>query len=389
MSAQKIFVVAGEASADLHAAALLRKLKETGCEFQAFGMGGKKLRAEGMEVAVDASELSIVGITGWWDKLGGALAAFKKLKELAKKEKPDVAILLDLPDFNLMLVPHLKRMGVPVVYYISPQVWAWRRYRVRKIKRFVDRMLVVFPFEKEFYERYGVDVSFVGHPLIDHLSQRTEYRSQGEMEESPRFAFLPGSRKSEVQFHAPILNEVASALKITYPNAQFRVPLASTLEADLLREYFDPSIEISQSGSYDVLRWADSAVVASGTATLETALMGTPFCLLYRLSPFNSFLFGKVLRYSNFLGMPNLLVKREVAKEFINQKAEPKAIYEECVRLIEDAKYRQNVIVGLAECRELLGQPGASLRAANEIALLLKRSAYPRGMIGAAVPSIS
>jgi lipid-A-disaccharide synthase len=388
-SSRTIFLVAGEASADLHASALLRELRESGCEFTAFGMGGKKLAAEGMDIVVDASELSIVGLTGWIDKLGGALAAFKKLKELARKEKPDIAVLLDLPDFNLRLVPHLKKMGIPIVYYISPQVWAWRRYRVKKIKRSVDRMLVVFPFEKEFYEQYGVDVTFVGHPLIDHLSHRDHYREQSEIEESPRFAFLPGSRRSEIEFHAPILNSVASALQITYPTAKFRVPLASTLEPELLREHFDANIEISQEGSYEVLKWADAAVVASGTATLETALIGTPFCLLYRLSPFNSFLFGKVLRYKNFLGMPNLLAKREVAKEFVNHNADPKAIYEECIRLVEDPAYRQAVVSGLRESRTVLGQPGASRRAAKEIADVLNRGISREGMAGAAVPSFT
>jgi lipid-A-disaccharide synthase len=369
-----VFIVAGEASADLHAAELVRELKASGARFHFFGVGGSELAREGMRIDVNAADLSIVGFTGWWEKLGGAYAGYKKLCRRIRAEKPDVAILLDLPDFNLMMARQLKKAGVPVIYYISPQVWAWRKYRIHKIKKYVDKMVVLFPFEKEFYEKHGVDVEFAGHPLVDMVPHRKTYRAAAEVEAAPRFALLPGSRKSEIRLHGPILKDVVAALRISYPDAQFRVPIASTVDPALVREYLGEQVELVAGNAYEVLSWADVAVVASGTATLETALIGTPFFLFYKFSSLNAFLFRYLVRYKHFVGMPNILLGREVAKELILDRATPKALFEECIHLIEEPAYRQSVTEDLLRCRLLLGESGASHRAARVVADFLSRT---------------
>ncbi len=277
----KILMVAGEASADLHGSHLLREIKSK-CPggVQAFGVGGEKLRAEGMEILVEAQDLSIIGVTAVVKRLPELLGYFNGLVKTAKKEKPDLAILMDLPDFNLRLAKKLKRLGIPILYYISPQVWAWRQGRVNHIRKYVDHMLVLFPFEKDFYDRFGVRSTFVGHPLLDFLPKKTEYRASVDILKGPRLALLPGSRRSELEHHRDLLLGVVDRLAKKFPDLEVRLPVAATLSLDWVRELYNhPRISIESGNAYDVLCWADAAGVASGTATLETALIGTPFCL--------------------------------------------------------------------------------------------------------------
>jgi lipid-A-disaccharide synthase len=368
-----VFLVAGEASADLHGASLLHELKRLHPEAHCFGVGGKNLIAEGMEVVVPSESLSVIGASDWLGKAGTVVGAYREVSRQVKRRRPDIAILLDLPDFNLMIAGVLKKMGVPVCYYISPQVWAWRKYRLKKIKSRVDEMMVLFPFEKEFYEREGMNVTFVGHPLLESLEAKATERSQDEITKAPRIALLPGSRKSEIRYHAEILKRVAAKLRRKYPNSQFIVPIAPTLEAEWVkREMGVPFLQYA-TDTREVLKWADVAAVASGTATLETALIGVPFCLFYKVSVSSAWIFKTFAGYRDFIGMPNLLRKKEVVREFFQKSATDEDIFGELAKLIENEAYRKKVTEELSLCRQTLGSGGGDRGASQKAALRIHR----------------
>lgn len=357
-------MIAGEASADLHGSALLKDLRERFPELQCFGIGGKALEANGMHKLADASDINIVGVSALFGQISRIYGVYKKIIRSAKTTPYDFAVLIDLPDFNLRVARQLKKLGVPVFYYVSPQVWAWRTYRVNSIRRDVACMYVLFPFEKEFYDRYGVESLFVGHPLTQKLPPRLGIRSQPDVQIAPRIALLPGSRRGEVAFHGPILRATAEKIRARFPQAQFRVPVASTLSLEFVRTAIpDPAIQLESGEAESIVRWADIAVVASGTATLETALIGTPFCLLYKVGTFNRFLHRLLVRHRGFIGMPNLLLGEEVAREFFQAQATDTQIAQECIRLLEDASARAALREKLIHCHAILRAPafGSSL----------------------------
>lgn len=370
---REIFLIAGEASADLHGAKLLTQLKAQFPELTCFGVGGKRLREAGMEVSLDASELNVVGISDWMHKVPSVLKSYFGLKRLVRERKPNCAILIDLPDFNLRMAKHLKSWGVPVIYYVSPQVWAWRKYRIEQIKARVDKMLVVFPFEKTFYDQNNVDVTFVGHPLLEERVARDTYRTQQEIESAPRIGLLPGSRTSELRYHLPLLLETREQILKVFPQAQFFVPVAPTLRLQEVEHLMEgPSTTFCRGDAENVLKGCDVALVASGTATLETALTGTPFALFYRVSRSSAFIFKYIARYRGFLGMPNLLHGREIIREFFQEKATSENLVTETVKLIRNESYRKEVAERLVECRNMLGTQGATARAAAEVARVLE-----------------
>lgn len=362
-------MVAGEASADTHGAALIRELQPL-VPISLWGVGGKNLRSVGMDVVVSNDKLNVVGTTDWLGKAGTIVRSFRTIVKKIKQTPPDLAILIDLPDFNLRLARRLHRMGVPVVYYISPQVWAWRRYRVKQIRRYVDKMLVVFPFEKQFYQQSGVGVSFVGHPLTETIQWNPSHRDQPFIETAPRIGLLPGSRPSEVHYHGPLLKEVMKQFRHWFPMAEFRVPLAPTLERSDLTPYFEES-EITTESALDVYRWADAALIASGTATLEASLVGVPTCLFYKVSRMTAWIIKYLVRYKNFVGMPNLLAKKEVIREFLQTNATVENLSGELRKLVVDEAYREHMISELAKIRGVLGEDEASRNAAREVAGIL------------------
>lgn len=372
----RLLIVAGEASADAHAARVLKKIKEVHPDIDAFGVGGKRLQEEGLRTLVDSQHLSVVGGTDWIDQFGEVLRGYRRIRKAIREDSPDAALLLDLPDFNLLLARQLKRRGIPVVYYISPQVWAWRQYRVRTIAKVVDRMLVVFPFEESFYRERGVAADFVGHPLVESFGARATFRPQEEVVRAPRIALLPGSRRSELRYHGELLKGVREKLLSRYPQAEFKVPVASTLnERDIVASLGLEPYEAVQDGARQVFEWADIALVASGTATLEAALVNVPFALFYKVSPFSWWAVKHLVKYRGFLGMPNLLSGREVIKEFLQDRAEQSPLVDEAIRLIEDAEYRASMVNSLKECRQVLGGEGASARVASEVNSVLRGGA--------------
>jgi lipid-A-disaccharide synthase len=371
---QRIFIVAGEASADLHASLLVKKLKEKDPTLEFFGVGGAHLRGQGVDLVASAETLNVVGGTDWWDKLWNVLGVLKRVKREVGIRKPSLAILLDLPDFNLNLARFLHKSDIPVTYYISPQVWAWRAYRVNQIRRWVTKMLVVFPFEESFYRQRGVEAIFVGHPLLEQIPFGKAHRLHSEVKARPRIAVLPGSRKSELHFHKGVLTELMGLLRARYPEAEIQVPIASTLSKEAIEAAFpDGGFQAVSGDSRDVLRWADVAAVASGTATLETALVGTPFCLFYKTSRSTSWFIRNLVQYKRYFGMPNLLCGKEVAREFLFEKASGASLFAECVQLIDDESYRSKVASDLHLCRGFLGEErSASQFAAAEIFELLR-----------------
>ncbi|MCH8213115.1 MAG: lipid-A-disaccharide synthase, partial [Proteobacteria bacterium] len=293
-----IFFSCGEASSDAHGAALFRAIRKRHGNVHGFGMGSRELAAEGMDIRANASNLNIVGLFDWIGKAGGVLRAYRDLIKAVDKRKPDCAVLMDLPDFNLFLARQLKRRGIPVVYYISPQVWAWRKNRVHKLRRCVDKMLVVFPFEKAFYERAGVPVEFVGHPLLDRVRVRGSYRPQHEVVAAPRLAVLPGSRRGELKYHRELVNKLLKRLWAEYPTMEVRMPVASTVDLACMKALFpDKRILFQEAAATEAMEWADLAVIASGTATLEAALVGTPSLLFYRVGKATAFIYHNVARY--------------------------------------------------------------------------------------------
>jgi len=362
-----LFLGAGEASADLHAARVLAELRRHRPELTSFGIGGEEVRAQGTELVVAAKDLSLFGLTNLFSQAPRIWRSYQKVLKEIEARSPKVALLLDMPDLNLRLAEHLKARGTKIVYYISPQVWAWRRYRVNKIKRLVDKMLVVIPFEEEFYRDHDMAAEFVGHPLLETLSARTEYRPHSEVLAAPRIALLPGSRPSELHHHIPILNEVVKNLKQRFPSAEFRLPVPSTLSLDAVTAQAEPTILSQAGGATEILAWADIALVASGTATLETALIGTPSTLFYESSKWNGWIYHNFIRYEGFIGLPNLLLGEEAVREFSQGQASVENLTGEALRLIEDDSYRRRQTDKLALCRANLGTHGASQKVAERI----------------------
>lgn len=380
--AYKALIVSGEASSDLHGAGLLRELKFLRGDLEAFGIGGTNLVSEGLDCVSSASEISILGVPSL-AQLKHVLGIYNGLLARVDQERPDFAVLMDLPEFNIRLAKQLKKRGIPVFYYVSPQIWAWRTYRVKQIKKYFDQMLVVFPFEKEFYRRHGVPAEFVGHPFLEHIERRTHFRSQNEVLRAPRVAVLPGSRVSEIRHHSPLMLGVLKKLREKYPNLEARLPVAPTLGEAKVREHFtDASVTLSfGQNAQDVLRWADVAVVASGTATLETALVGTPYCLFYWVPAFSALLFKWVVRWKGFLGMHNILLEKESAKELFQKKATVDNIVGALDELISNPAKRAAMIDDFQRLRLVLGDTGASSRAAQQIVGFMKehRGSQPAG----------
>ncbi|HEY6320273.1 MAG TPA: lipid-A-disaccharide synthase [Thermoanaerobaculia bacterium] len=398
---EELLVVAGEASGDLHGARLLAELRRLVPGVRAFGLGGAELRAAGLDAVADSSEVAVVGVVEVLKVLPRVRQVFAALLAEVDRRQPRAAVLIDFPDFNLRLAGRLARRGIPVIYYISPQVWAWRRGRVRTIARRVDEMLVLFPFEVEFYRRSGVRAVHVGHPLVDEVPRLpSAWDRERAVGEPYRLALLPGSRRSEVEALLPAMLAAAARVAAELPVAVTLIRAPGIPEA-LLAEHVEafrhrgaagrerPGRELTGGnggGGVELLpvrvesgdrfgAIADShlALCASGTATLEVGLLGTPMIVLYRLASWSYLLARLLVRLPNF-AMVNLVLGREVVPELLQGEAEPERIGAEALRLLGDGQARARVRAGLAELRPRLGEGGASARAAREVADVLARA---------------
>jgi lipid-A-disaccharide synthase len=366
----QLMLVAGEASGDKHAAHLASAIKALHPQTQFLGSGGDGMRAAGVEMLVDVRELAIMGALEVAAALPKFLRVFRQLREAANARKPDAVILVDWPEFNLRLAKKLKRDGHRVFYYISPQVWAWRSYRVRQIQRDVERMLVILPFEKEFYERHGVEVDYVGHPLLDSVrvtASRAEFCQKHQLDPTRQIvALLPGSRRKEVTYILPPMLDAASKLKQTNPAPQFVLALAPTIAREQVETRSLPNLTIVENDTYNAVAAADLAVVASGTATLETAIIGTPLIVCYRVSQLNWRLFTPFIKVP-FVGMPNLIAGREIAPELLQNNLTGERLAQQISDLLGDAERLKLARADLAEVRMRLGAANASARAAQVI----------------------
>lgn len=370
---RELLVVAGEASGDLHGARLLSELRRRVPDLAAFGLGGDEMRAAGLQAVAHSKEISVVGITEALKILPRARQIFADLLREVERRRPALAVLIDFPEFNLRLAKELKARGLEIVYYISPQVWAWRRGRVKSIARLVDRMLVLFPFEVDFYRGHGVDVVHVGHPLVDEVPVLPRAWDQEGAEDGPfRVALLPGSRTSEVEALLPTLLEAVRRLASRLP-IEARIIQAPTISAELLEEAVELAglpVEIVTEDRFAAIADSHLALCASGTATLEVGLLGTPMVMVYRLAGWTYAMARFLVRLPN-VSLVNLVSGRRVIPELIQGEANPERIAVEAARLLTDAGERNRMREALTEVRGRLGESGASRRAAGEVADLL------------------
>ena len=374
---KKVMIMSGEASGDLHGANLARELLKKEPSLCLYGVGSKHMREAGVRMLADASDISVVGALEALTRLGAIYKVFSQLKKFLKQERPDLLILIDFPEFNIKLGKAAKKLGIPVLYYISPQVWAWRKGRVKIIAGLVKTMIVVLPFEKDIYEKAGVDVRYVGHPLMDvvrsDLSQ-AEARMQLGLDRGRRtIALLPGSRTKEITYLLPDMIAAAGILKERFQDLQFVLPVAHTLSESFIRKFTDASrvpVKLVDGRVYDALRASDAAIVTSGTATLETGLMAVPMVIVYRFSTL-SYLIGRMLIDVQHIGLVNIVAGKRVVPELVQHASTPENMADAMTKILGDPVAYQQMRNELAGIRILLGEGGTSSRVASVVLDLL------------------
>ncbi|MFZ0793080.1 MAG: lipid-A-disaccharide synthase [Candidatus Korobacteraceae bacterium] len=383
----RILISAGEASGEFYGAELMKALRrqisrgspDGSIEF--FGVGGEQMRAAGCDLLVDAREIAEVGIVEVIKHIPTIYRRFRQVVREAQRRRPDAAVLIDFPDFNLRLARQLHKLGVPVIYYVSPQLWAWKQRRIERVRKYVDQMLVIFPFEEKFYRERGIAAKFVGHPLANLPAPsvtRELFAAEYKLDPSRQWiALLPGSRRGEVSRILPVLLEAAQLLG---PEYVYTVPVASTLDADwmasFLRDYRGPSITFTRDARATVLH-ARAAAVASGTSTLEAALIGTPFAMVYRVAPLTWRLGRRLVKVDRF-AMVNLIAERDVVPELVQTDFTPQRVCDELRRVLPDGPARRIMMEDFLAVRRRL-EPGdsggnASDRAAQAVLSLVKQS---------------
>jgi lipid-A-disaccharide synthase len=367
---------AGEASGDTYGAQLIDSLRRLAPGSSFFGMGGEKMRTAGCELKVQAKDVAVVGLVEVLTHLPAIRRRFKDLVAEAERRRPDAAVLIDFPDFNLRLAREFDRRGIPVFYFVSPQLWAWRTGRVQQIKKYVRKMIVIFPFEQEFYARHGVEAIYVGHPLAYTPTlqvPRAEFAAAHHLDEAREWiALLPGSRKKEVGLNLPVMLRAAELLQQQNRKYEFVLPLASTLEEEWMRQQLAGSpvaVKLTHEARATMVH-ARASVVASGTATVEAALSGTPFVVVYRLAPLTWLLGRRLVRLDTF-AMANLIAGKRIVPELIQQDFTPEAVVRELKKILLDGPARRQMQVELAQVKDRLRQAEEgdepAVRAAVEI----------------------
>ncbi|MGD0022446.1 MAG: lipid-A-disaccharide synthase [Smithellaceae bacterium] len=366
-----IMIVAGEASGDMHGASLVREMLRIDSSLNFYGIGGNKLQEAGVKLLANASTMAVVGLTEVISKLGSILKIMNMMKKSLDEYRPELVILIDYPDFNLPLAKAAKKRGIKVFYYISPQVWAWRKSRIGQIKKTVSKMAVILPFEVDTYSQKGFSVNYVGHPLLDLM--RPDYSKQesrkmiGLAESKTTIGLLPGSRVTEVKKLLPEILRAAEILAQRIPNVQFVLPLADMLNEKIVAEIisgFSVKVQVISGHTYEAISCADLAIVASGTATLETALLGVPMIIIYKISPLSYFVGKLFIRIKN-IGLVNIIAGKTIVPELIQEKANAQSIASEAVGILTSVERKKEMTNELATIRAKLGKPGAAIRAAQ------------------------
>jgi len=374
MPGPKILISAGEASGDLYAAALVEALRERAPEAEFFGSAGPRMRDAGVRQVVDAGELAVVGLVEVVRHIPRIHGEFRKLARAAEQERPDLAILTDSPSFHMRLAKKLRRLGIPVVHLIAPQVWAWKKWRVRQIRRDIDKLLCIFPFEEEFFRRHGIDASYIGHPLARRIapsaSKEEFFREHSLPPDKPLVALLPGSRAGEAARHLPALADAAGRMNRKRPASFVLATPAGTGHGGRPADFWEPisraPIQVIEGKTWDAIAHADLALAASGTVTVETALLGVPMATFYKVTPLTWWM-GKVLVDVPFYSMVNLVAGRRIVPEIMQNEMTGERLAAEAERLLADYEARDRMKRDLAEVRTKLTGAGDPMELAAEI----------------------
>ena len=372
-NAPTIWINAGETSGDLHGQLLARALREQCPDARLLGMAGPAMREEGVEARLETESLSVMGFTEVLAQLPKIMKLLGTLKKELKAARPDVVVVIDAPDFHFRVARIAGKLGIPVVYYISPKLWAWREGRADFLRRNVDRLISILPFEVPFYDRRGIGVDYVGHPLLDSI------RTETILETRPlpnRIGILPGSRKREIASLLPVFSRAAALLSARYPDLEFVLPVAPGMDRDLILRHWlgkTPVTLADSSSRYELMRSCRAIMAASGTATLETALLEVPTAVAYKFSEL-TYLLGRMLVKVPFISLPNLILGQCVFPEFLQHAANPSALAAALSQWIEDTPSRTRILEQLATLPGLLGNGGATARAAKIVLETVRRA---------------
>ena len=370
---ENVMIIAGEASGDLHGANLARELKQLKSSLKLSGIGGTGMAEAGVTLLYDISSLAVMGFIEVLKRLKDIRSAMKILEEQFRIDPPDLLILIDYPGFNLELARRAKKYNIPVLYYISPKIWAWREGRIEKIKRYVDRMAVILPFEKKFYQKHGIEVDFVGNPLLDQVRAtltQAEFKVRyGIDPDALVIGIMPGSRRQEVAKLLPLFMQSAVMLKSKIKKCVFLLPLASTLTEDEIKVHLAQvvrqlDIHIIKDERYEAMAACDAAMAASGTLTMELAILKVPMVVCYRVSFLSSLLARPFIKVK-YASLVNLIAEKKIVTELLQFRATSENIYKEILPLLMDREAREAMLKELAAVCNQLGKPGASKRTAK------------------------
>ncbi|MGC1181444.1 lipid-A-disaccharide synthase [Legionella sp.] len=359
--AKHVVIIAGEESGDVHASVLIKQLKTVYPNIKISGIGGQHMQEAGAELIFDLARFGVTGITEIIRHINVIRKAFTLIKKHLAKQSPDLLILVDYPGFNLRLARYAKqKLGLKILYYISPQIWAWKAKRIHLIKKCIDMMAVILPFEKTIYEQANVPVSFVGHPLVEKISSIGDTASQRSILNLPLdakiFALLPGSRENEIERHMPVLRDTAQRLHHQYPELQFIIPVANTVDINKITSYFDNStltVTFVKNQALSCMAAADFVVVASGTASLECALLEKPMCIIYK-SSFLTYLLATKLIKVKFLGLCNLLSNKMIVPEFLQYDCNPRELSNYITQFMNDEIQSEKMLARLEKFKHSL-----------------------------------
>ena len=366
-----IMILAGEASGDAHAAEFVEHIKQIQPNVRLTGMGTTLMKKAGVDVFFDSASIAVVGLVEVLRHWGDIKQAMNIVKQALEETRPDLLILVDYPEFNLKMARHAKSLGIKVLFYISPQVWAWRPKRIHKIGRSIDHMAVLFKFEQAFYEKAGIPVSFVGHPLVDKVKSNFDSkqvrRHLGLDQDDTVVGLFPGSRNSEISRLLPLMLETAQQMRDSNPALKFILPVATTLDYNAILQQCEQAgldIQLARDDIYDLIPCCNAIVSCSGTVTLEIALLNAPMCLVYKISWLSYQIMSRLITIPH-IGLANIVARKLIVKELLQEDATPHKVASELFRILEDKTYRTQIVSDLAKVRDNLGEGGGAEKMAR------------------------